>query len=292
MAIQKQLKFVKETNGDVILYTLSGQLIASFNEAQTILREAGDLNRFRIVTEINDPGFLFDYRFIDSLSCFPMIIENGINEFLIELSKKFFSGAKAQSGNLNLPIAFLELRLKSKGSNLCIPNKGSGIEIGDLVEGFKDANIYWESAMYKGGYKEDRNNYTPVLEHKMDYYCGTAPVVPPVVEPVVPPVVEPVVPPVVEPVVPPVVEPVVPPVVEPVVPPVIEPIFMPLINFYYQGYWESDDTFHNPKINSWVDYLDENGMQFRQIINSIEFGCQLVRASSIVSKNGCNTCTP
>ena len=272
MAIQKQLKFVKETNGDVILYTLTGQLIASFNEAQTILREAGDLNRFRIVTEINDPGFLFDYRFIDSLSCFPMIIENGINEFLIELSKKFFSGAKAQSGNLNLPIAFLELRLKSKGSNLCIPNKGSGIEIGDLVEGFKDANIYWESAMYKGGYKEDRNNYTPILEHKMDYYCGTAPVVPPVV--------------------PPVVEPVVPPVVEPVVPPVVAPVVMPLINFYYQGYWEAADTIHNPDINSWVDYLDENGIKFREIIGPNDSGCQLVRASSIVSKNGCNTCTP
>ncbi len=172
MAIQKTLKLVKDTNGDVILYTTADQFIASFNAAQTIVKEAGDLNRFKIVSDPNDAGFVLDYRTIDSALCIPVIIENGINDFLIELSKKFFFLTKTQLGNLNTPIAFLELRLKSKGSNLCIPNTGSGLEAGDIVEGFKDANFYWESALYKGGDILDRNNCTPISEYKMDYVCG------------------------------------------------------------------------------------------------------------------------
>ena len=91
MAIQKALKFVKDINGDVLLYnTQSNLLIASFNPSQNIIRESSDNHRFKIAENVNDLGFVLDYRSIDSLSCSPVIVEANVNDFLIELSKKFF----------------------------------------------------------------------------------------------------------------------------------------------------------------------------------------------------------
>lgn len=91
MAIQKTLKFVKDANGDVFLYKMqSNTLLASFNPAQNVIRESGDDHRFKIAENVNDLGFVLDYRSIDSLSCSPIIVEANINDFLIELSKKFF----------------------------------------------------------------------------------------------------------------------------------------------------------------------------------------------------------
>lgn len=101
MAIQKTLKLVKDANGDVFLYTTADQFIASFNPSQTIVKEAGDLNRFKIVINPNEAGFPLDYRTIDPALCIPVIIENGINDFLIELSKKFFFLTKTQLGDNN-----------------------------------------------------------------------------------------------------------------------------------------------------------------------------------------------
>lgn len=67
---------------------------------------------------------------------------------------------------------------------------------------------------------------------------------------------------------------------------------LPLFNFYYKGIFENGDTVHDPEINSWVDFIDENGDLQRIMIGGSENGCQLVEANSIVKNNQCNTCIP
>lgn len=62
------------------------------------------------------------------------------------------------------PIAFLELRLKLKGSQGGIPNTLNTLQIGDVVTGFKEAGVIWNNAIYLGGDPTDRNNYTPMGE--------------------------------------------------------------------------------------------------------------------------------
>lgn len=69
------------------------------------------------------------------------------------------------------------------------------------------------------------------------------------------------------------------------------PAPLPLMDFYYESLWETADTIHNPGINSWVDYLDENGVQYRFMLGGSENGCQLITASSIVATNGAVVCT-
>jgi hypothetical protein len=58
------------------------------------------------------------------------------------------------------PIPYLTLELKAKGPN----NTLETIQIGDLVEGFKDADVYWDCAEYLGGDITDRENYKPIVE--------------------------------------------------------------------------------------------------------------------------------
>lgn len=58
------------------------------------------------------------------------------------------------------PIQFGDLRLKAKGDGNVDPQ----LEIGDIVEGFKDATTYWSAAVYNGGDATDRANYTPLVE--------------------------------------------------------------------------------------------------------------------------------
>lgn len=63
-------------------------------------------------------------------------------------------------------------------------------------------------------------------------------------------------------------------------------------SFWYKGLWGAGDTIHDPEVNSWVKYIDQNGVEDTQIIGPIEWGCQEVVASSIVQTNGVATCTP
>ncbi|SDZ90734.1 hypothetical protein SAMN05443667_101246 [Flavobacterium gillisiae] len=63
-------------------------------------------------------------------------------------------------------------------------------------------------------------------------------------------------------------------------------------SFYYEGRWELADTKHNPNVNCWVDYYDENAVLIRKRIGAIENGCQQIIASSIKKVNNCILCTP
>lgn len=78
------------------------------------------------------------------------------------------SGAGGNSSN-----AFGVFQSFSKGLFDCVVNIGSGLEPGDIVnKGWKDANTWWESAIYNGGDITDTNNYTPLIEVIMDNVCG------------------------------------------------------------------------------------------------------------------------
>lgn len=58
------------------------------------------------------------------------------------------------------PIPYLELRHIAKGINNTLLTE----EPGDLFEGFKDQFVYWQKAVWNGGDRNDRNNYTPIIE--------------------------------------------------------------------------------------------------------------------------------
>lgn len=158
-------------------------------------------------------------------------------------------------------VSYLDLNLNNKGTNNCVPNIGPGLETGDVVSGWKDANTYWIAAIYNGGDPSDRSNYTPLHETVMDYVCGVpqAPTTPTTPLPGTPPTTG-------------------------------GTTTLPILDFYYEGFWENGDVLHHPEINAWVDYLDEFGVQYRFMIGGLENGCQLLQASSIVDTNGCVTC--
>jgi hypothetical protein len=155
--------------------------------------------------------------------------------------------------------AYLSLGLSDKGTNNCVPNTGPGLETGDIVRGWKDANTYWIAAIYNGGDPADRSNYTPLQEQIMDFVCPV---------PTIP----------------------IPSGGSGTPPSGGGSTTLPLLNFHYEGLWETGDSIHHPEINSWVDYLDEHGVQYRFIIGGIELGCQLIVASSIVAFHGCSPC--
>lgn len=67
---------------------------------------------------------------------------------------------------VNTPIPYTILRLKAKGINPSTsePNiEPYVLEVGDIVEGFRDEFIYWNYAKYNGGDITDRGNYTPIV---------------------------------------------------------------------------------------------------------------------------------
>ena len=66
----------------------------------------------------------------------------------------------------------------------------------------------------------------------------------------------------------------------------------PLQYFYYEGIWSCPDNIHDPEINAWVDYIDENGNQQREIIGCAENGCVELIANSIINTNGVSICSP
>lgn len=70
--------------------------------------------------------------------------------------------AKDEDNEVNLkPISYLELRWVAKGVN---KTNLSTEETGDIFEGWKDATTYWPRAIWNGGDRSDRNNYTPLQE--------------------------------------------------------------------------------------------------------------------------------
>lgn len=86
---------------------------------------------------------------------------------------------KPSSGNGTSIVPYLDLPLTNKGTNNCVPNLGTGLETGDVVTGWKDANTYWVAAIYNGGDPADRDNYTPLHEIIMDYVCPVPSTTPP-----------------------------------------------------------------------------------------------------------------
>jgi uncharacterized protein YjbI with pentapeptide repeats len=66
----------------------------------------------------------------------------------------------------------------------------------------------------------------------------------------------------------------------------------PTTAFYYRGQWPAGDTIHDPEVNCWVTYLDENNVQHKYIVGPIENGCQAIQAVSIVTENNVHICTP
>lgn len=136
MAIQKTLKFVKQANGGVILQNLlTNSVIASFNPAQSVVRESEDSYRFKIVSgsSSDEDGFLLDYRTIDVGLCVPQIIEANVNDFLIELSKKFFFLAKGG----HTPYLEGELLIFKRAGN----QKQLELEINDYVMGIVEGQF-------------------------------------------------------------------------------------------------------------------------------------------------------
>lgn len=91
------------------------------------------------------------------------VVEIIIDENSAQTAKDAAEEAKnAVAGNAIIP--FLELRIIAEGSQDGVPNVAKTFEPGNTVEGFKDANTYWESAMYEGGDPEERASYTPMVE--------------------------------------------------------------------------------------------------------------------------------
>lgn len=87
------VKFRKEVNGNVSLCKVADNtIITSFNPAKNVVKDLSHSNKFKIQSETsfeNSP-FILDYREIDGLVCEPIIYSSGFDDFLRELSEKFF----------------------------------------------------------------------------------------------------------------------------------------------------------------------------------------------------------
>lgn len=86
------VRFIKAANGNVLLQKNDETLIASFNPAQNLLRIPEDKNKFKIqsVSAFGNNALVLDYTQVDLINCSPPIVAANFNEFLIELSRKFF----------------------------------------------------------------------------------------------------------------------------------------------------------------------------------------------------------
>lgn len=82
-------------------------------------------------------------------------------------------GIIKNSGGGNSGNAFGQFQSFSKGLNNCVINTETSLQPGDIVnKGWKDANTWWESAIYNGGDVTDMDNYTPIIEVVMDTVCA------------------------------------------------------------------------------------------------------------------------
>ena len=85
------VKFIKDDNGNVLLKKLDNTLITSFNPAQNLLRMP-EQTKFKIqsVSSFATDPLILDYLQVDLANSVPAIVAVNFNEFLLELSKKFF----------------------------------------------------------------------------------------------------------------------------------------------------------------------------------------------------------
>lgn len=91
--MSKIIKFVKDKNGNVLLYrTDDNFLITSFNPAQNVVGIPSIPNMFKIQSEASfgTNPFVLDYMQVDTSLCEPLIVAENFNGFLVELAKKFF----------------------------------------------------------------------------------------------------------------------------------------------------------------------------------------------------------
>ncbi|RKR11128.1 hypothetical protein C8C83_2825 [Flavobacterium sp. 90] len=86
------VKFVKDENGNVLLKKLDNTLISSFNPAQNLLRIPEAKNKFKVqsISSFANNNFILDYTEVNCDLCEPIIQAQNFNDFLIELSYKFF----------------------------------------------------------------------------------------------------------------------------------------------------------------------------------------------------------
>ncbi|KUJ61842.1 hypothetical protein AR687_11545 [Flavobacteriaceae bacterium CRH] len=105
--MSKIIKFVKDKNGNVLLYrTQDNSLITSFNPAQNVVGVPSIPNRFKIQSEASfgTNPFVLDYLQVNTGLCDPIITADNFNDFLIELARKFFfmdndcAGEKGEQG--------------------------------------------------------------------------------------------------------------------------------------------------------------------------------------------------
>jgi hypothetical protein len=99
---QRIIKLIKDTNGNVLLQKLDNTLIASLSPSQNVLRIPEAPSQFKIQSNASfgENPLILDYNHIDNKACVPVIEADNFNDFLIELSKKFFfTNNKTQSGS-------------------------------------------------------------------------------------------------------------------------------------------------------------------------------------------------
>jgi hypothetical protein len=93
MAEDKRIiKFIKESNGNVLLKKLDNTLITSFNPAQNLLVIPESKDKFKIQSNsvFGENPLVLDYKQINCELCDPVIEASSFNEFLTELSAQFF----------------------------------------------------------------------------------------------------------------------------------------------------------------------------------------------------------
>lgn len=88
----KMVKFIKDKNGNVLLMKLDNTLITSFNPAQNLLRIPEAPNKFKIQSNASfgENPLVLDYMQVDCDLCVPIIRGRNFNDFLLDLSEKYF----------------------------------------------------------------------------------------------------------------------------------------------------------------------------------------------------------
>lgn len=138
MAIERILKFIKDPTGVVLLYNIQdNSLVASFSADQSVVREQGDLYRFRIVSTLtlDDQGFLLDFRTISPELCYPVLPGENYDQFLMELGRKFFS--LQQGGSKHTPYIEGELLIFKRAGN----QRQLVLEVNDYVFGMVEGQF-------------------------------------------------------------------------------------------------------------------------------------------------------
>jgi hypothetical protein len=86
------IKFIKESNGNVLLKKLDDTLITSFNPAQNLVVIPESKDKFKIQSSsvFGENPLILDYKQINCELCDPVINAWSFNEFLTQLSALFF----------------------------------------------------------------------------------------------------------------------------------------------------------------------------------------------------------